>query len=259
MRSYDPDRDFDNHGCMDTVESAWRYNATGHAMARVEGKISKCQTKLKWWSRVAIGNITWLLKEKKLLLRKAEDAATTGGPMNRVLRLKREINDLLSKEEKMWKQRSQALWLHEGDNNTRYFHSRATHRFHQNKIDALENSVGEKCVDESEIANILVEHYQSLFTSSSPNSIEVALEATNVAVTHEMNQELIAPFRRDEVDMALHQMDPLKASGPDRMPSLFFQKFWPTIGDEVAEAVLFCLNTGSVPPSINQTFYHSHS
>ena len=80
-------------------------------------------------------------------------------------------------------------------------------------------------MDESEIANILVEHYQSLFTSSSPNSIEVALEATNVAVTHEMNQELIAPFRRDEVDMALHQIDPLKASGPNGMPPLFFQKF----------------------------------
>ena len=87
-------------GCMDIVESAWRYNATGHAMAWVEGKITNCQTKLKWWSRVAIGNITWLLKEKKLLLRKAKDAAITGGSMNRVLRLKREINDLLSKEEK---------------------------------------------------------------------------------------------------------------------------------------------------------------
>uniref|UniRef100_A0A7N2LBA0 Protein kinase domain-containing protein n=1 Tax=Quercus lobata TaxID=97700 RepID=A0A7N2LBA0_QUELO len=61
-----------------------------------------------------------------------------------------------------------------------------------------------------------------------------------------MNQELIAPFRRDEVDTALHQMDPLKAPGPDGMPPLFFQKFWPTIGDEVAEAVLFCLNTDNI-------------
>ena len=94
----------EEEGCVDTIESAWHYNEIGHAMARVEGKITKCQTKLKWWSHVAIGNITRLLKEKKLLLRKAEDAATAGGPMNQVLRLKREINDLLSKEEKMWKQ-----------------------------------------------------------------------------------------------------------------------------------------------------------
>ena len=51
-----------------------------------------------------IGNITRLLKEKKELLRMAEEAAIVGRSMNRVLRLKKEINDFLSKEEKMWKQ-----------------------------------------------------------------------------------------------------------------------------------------------------------
>lgn len=49
---------------------------------------------------------------------KAEDAAMAMRSMNRVIRLKSEINDLLPKEEKMWKQRSRALWLHKGDNNT---------------------------------------------------------------------------------------------------------------------------------------------
>ena len=67
----------------------------------MEGKISHCQAQLKWWSQVAIGNITRLLKEKKELLRKAEDEAIRGRSINRVTRLIREINDLLSKEEKM--------------------------------------------------------------------------------------------------------------------------------------------------------------
>ena len=57
-------------------------------------------------------------KKKKELLRKAEDEAIRGRCINKVTWLKREINDLLSKEEKMWKQRSRALWLHEGDRNT---------------------------------------------------------------------------------------------------------------------------------------------
>ena len=54
--------------------------------------------------------------------------------MGEVLKLKKEINELLVKEEKMWKQRSRALWLHEGDKNTRYFHSRATQRFRRTKF-----------------------------------------------------------------------------------------------------------------------------
>ena len=69
-------------------------------MAQVKGKIGHYQSKLKWWSRVAIRNIKRLLREKKELLRKAEDAAIDGKSMNRVIQLKREINDLLSKEEK---------------------------------------------------------------------------------------------------------------------------------------------------------------
>ena len=57
-------------------------------------------------------------------------------------------------------------------------------------------------------------------------------------VTEEVNLELVAPFEKAEMDMALKQMDPLKAPGPDGVPPFFFQQFWPTIGDEVAEAIL---------------------
>ena len=244
----------EEEGCRDTVEAAWQFNAPGQAMSRVEGKINHCQTKLKWWSRMEIGNVTKLLKDKKVALRKAEEEAIAGGSIYRVNRLKREINDLLSKEEKMWKQRSRALWLHEGDRNTRYFHSRATHRYGRNRIEALENALGEKCVEENGIANILVDFYQNLFTSASPSRIEEALEATPRVVTDEMNQTLVAPFVKAEVEIALSQMEALKSPGPDGMPPLFFQQFWPIIWDEVADAVLTCLNTGSIPPSINQTF-----
>ena len=122
------------------------------------------------------------------------------------------------------------LWLHEGDGNTRFFHSQATHRFRRNRIEVLENSRGERCEEEGEVANILIEFYENLFSSSIPVQIEEALEATPLVITAEMNNELSTPFQRSEVDLALKQMNPLKAPGPDGMPPLFFQQFWPTIG-----------------------------
>nr|POF14797.1 hypothetical protein CFP56_33006 [Quercus suber] len=71
----------EEEGCKETIEEAWSLEANGHAMARVEGKIGRCQSKLKWWSRMAIGNITRQLKEKKEQLRKAKDAAIVGKSM----------------------------------------------------------------------------------------------------------------------------------------------------------------------------------
>lgn len=90
-------------------------------------------------------------------LKQAEERAIQGGSMDKVRKLKWEIKGLLIKEEKMWKQRSRTLWLHEGDQNTRFFHSRASHRFRRNQIVELENSEGAVCLDEEEISCILVQ------------------------------------------------------------------------------------------------------
>ena len=46
-------------------------------------------------------------------------------------------------------------------------------------------------------------------------------------------------------------MDPLKAPGLDGLPPLFFQHYWLSVGVDVTEAVLSCLTSGVIPPSIN--------
>ena len=118
----------------------------------MEGKIKECQAKLKQWSCLHFGKITRVLKEKNEQLRRAEEEAIRRGSMDRVHRLKWEINGWLIKEEKMWKQRSRALWLHEGYQNTRFFHNHASHRFRRNRIEELQNGEGVMCLDKEEIA-----------------------------------------------------------------------------------------------------------
>jgi hypothetical protein len=49
-------------------------------------------------------------------------------------------------------------------------------------------------------------------------------------------------------------MAPLKASGPNGMPPLFFQKYWKVVGPEVTQGVLSCLNSGHILNAINHTF-----
>ena len=244
----------DEEGRGQVVEDAWMSEISGYPMARVEGKIRRCQKNLKWWSRENFGNVTRALKEKKELFRKAEDAAIQGGSLVKVQRLKKEISDLLVKEEKLWRQWSQALWLHEGDQNTSYFHSRATHRFRRNKIDQLEDENGEMCSNEEGVVGILTSYNQQLFSSSNPISIEDAVADIPNSVDAEMNQYLTAEYIRAKVERAMNQMEPLKAPGPDGLPPLFFQRYWRVVGDDVVAAVLSCLQSGAIPPSINYTF-----
>ena len=154
----------------------------------------------------------------------------------------------------MWKQRSRALLLQEGDNNTKFFHSRASHRFRRNCIDTLEDPSGEVCTDEDGISQILVNYYQFLFNSSNPSRMDEMVAGVPCSVTEEMNEVLNGEYTKEEVVTTLNQMEPLKAPGPDGLLPLFFQHYWLTMGADVTEAVLSCLALGVIPPSINQTF-----
>ena len=69
-----------------------------------------------------------------------------------------------------------------------------------------------------------------------------------------MNSDLIDKFSKTEVEIALKQMAPLKAPGPDGMPPIFFQHYWSSIGDDVVKAVLSCLNSNHISSGLNHTF-----
>lgn len=93
-----------------------------------------------------------------------------------------------------------------------------------------------------------------LFTTSSTNLGVRAMEATHYMVREEMNTTLTRDFCRQEVEIALNQIAPLKAPSPNDMPLVFYQHYWGQTSDDVNQAVLFCLNTGKILPSNNHTF-----
>lgn len=90
-----------------------------------------------------------------------------------------------------------------------------------------------------------------LFCSNRPTKSPELLNAVQPKVSDAMNQMLNLTFQGSEVFVALKQMYPLKSPGPDGMPPLFFQHFWPTIGNTVTKMVLDFLNFGYAPPMFN--------
>ena len=72
---------------------------------------------------------------------------------------------------------------------------------------------------------VFVDFYTKLFSSSGVTNIDRVLEGVQKVVTDDMNAELQKLYTKEEVDVAIKQMAPSKAPGPDGMPPLFYQSF----------------------------------
>jgi hypothetical protein len=98
-----------------------------------------------------------------------------------------------------------------------------------------------------------VDYFERLFASSQPAWINETLMAVDNTISQDANRKLLLPFSADEVRVALFQMHPSKAPGPDGMTSFFFQKFWHVIGPSVSTAILSVLNSARILRKINLT------
>lgn len=77
-----------------------------------------------------------------------------------------ELQKWLEKVEIMWRQRSRALWLKEGDLNTKYFHRRASHRQKKNVTKRVKDREGCWQVKEDR-DHIILNYFTGMFTTSS--------------------------------------------------------------------------------------------
>jgi hypothetical protein len=241
-------------GCKETITSAWQTQKHGTAMFQVHDKLRTCRNSLRQWSRDSFGNVTSELKKKTQMLREAESESMKGKGHAKAHALKREVNTLLNREECMWRQRSRKKWLRWGDKNTSFFHHSATQRRRRNLISEIQDNHGNCYNSEEDIARTFEDHFVSLFSSSHPTEFDSVLSGVHRVVTDEMNAELVREFTAEEVDTALKQMAPSTAPGPDGMSPLFYQSCWSLVGSDVSQAILSCLNSGSLLKAVNHTY-----
>ncbi|XP_074302306.1 uncharacterized protein LOC141633799 [Silene latifolia] len=171
--------------------------------------------------------------------------------VNERKKLVEDIAKLLRQEEMFWRQRSRALWLKDGDKNTKFFHRRASQRKQKNHISKLVDDEGRIHESTETIAATTTNYFKDLFTSTNPIISEELLYGVEGRVTDMMNAGLQANYGADEVIEALNQMNPLKAPGPDGMNGLFFQTYWHIVGHSVIRQVLGILNGAPFPAAFN--------
>ena len=104
------------------------------------------------------------------------------------------------------------------------------------------------------MGNIIENYFRDIYTTSNPSSFDEILNGIHPAISEEDAGLLGRDFHANEVRLALDQMAPLTAPGPDGMSLIFYKSFWHIVGGDVTTVVLNALNSGVVPESLNSTF-----
>jgi hypothetical protein len=218
------------------IEAAWNGHTKASDMADIGVKLESVMDCLQSWSKHTIGSVPRKIEK----LRKRLDLVSNyQDDYNRKEkeRISKEMDEMLAKEEVMWKQRSCIDWLKSGDQNKSFFHRKATWRAKKNNIKKLQTNDGSLTEDGDELKDITSVFFKDLYTKDEAVNPEDILQLFQPKVYGLMNNRLCKEFSSEEISDALFQIGPMKAPGPDGYPARFFQKNWDLLKDEIILAV----------------------
>ena len=237
--------------CTMKVEESWVAAMEGGNTTLVEVQ-RKVLEELWDWDRNVLGELEKRISKAKRELEKCRRRSISQDQVNREHILRYKLERLQDQQHVYWKQRAHTAWLTKGDRNTKYFHAYASERRRKNYVRRLKEDGG-GVVEGRRLKNYIANQYQNLFLSCAGGHDDEVIDCVQSRVTQEMNEDLSAPFTDDEVWSALQSIGDLKAPGADGMPSVFYKRFWPFLGDQVKREVLAVLNGGEMPQGWNDT------
>jgi hypothetical protein len=235
-----------HEGFPEHLAGSWNASEKSQNVAELKSKLQSVSHNLSTWGRETFGSVRLQIRTLQRDLAILRSQRGRVGPSMEEKEIVAKLEEVLQREEIMWRQRSRIQGLAEGDKNTRFFHLRASQRKNKNRIAALARADGTPTSNEKEMGALANGFYKQLYTSEGVSSMEEVLNCVPTRVDREMNRALDASFQAKEVKEALFEMYPTKAPGPDGFPAHFFQRNWDVCGEEVTSAVMQAMTVRSV-------------
>jgi hypothetical protein len=239
------------------VKTWWQsYQFNGSPSYVLSCKLKALKGDLRRWNSEVFGHVG---KRKKVLLDgiRELDICGEGRGLDEDERrskdvLSLELERLLLCEEISWRQKSRALWLREGDKNTKFFHRVANSNKRNNAIESLIIN-GSLSSEATDIKEHIVQFYTQLFTEScSRRPIPDGLSFQSIE--SEEGLWLERDFEESEVLEVIKELQGDKAPGPDGFTMGFVQTCWEVIKEDIMAVFKDFHTKGRFQKSFNATF-----
>eukprot|EP00253_Pinus_taeda_P019083 PITA_19083 len=176
---------------------------------------------------------------------------------DKILQLENQRSKILLEKEEEWRQKSRAIWLKAGDENTKFFHNYAKGRKNANTIWKLKDLEGREASSFEDLSRMGKKHFQNLFTAQGGITLAEIIRTAQCFpwfVEEEEAGNLMEVVSKEEVEHVIKSMAKDKSPGPDGWTSELFNHFFDLIGDELTEVVNESRMKGEMYPPFNATF-----
>ncbi|KAL4284684.1 hypothetical protein GQ457_16G018870 [Hibiscus cannabinus] len=253
IRGQDPSFRFDEcwarePECISVVQTLWAHSA-GPFPARLA---AICEGLRHWQSTKRTTDWERIPRLRSEINRLSSRRLNAQG-LETLLAAKGELNHLLKTKEAYWAQRSRVLWLSAGDQNTSFFHAKASARKRKNAILGLYDCDGRWQTSTAEVLRVASDYFGSLFSATPLVDAPAFLEHITPSVSADMNSGLLASFTAEEVIAAFRDINPRKSPGIDGLPSGFFRQHWDLLGEDFVSLCLDLLRGNIDMASVNET------
>lgn len=151
--------------------------------------------------------------------------------------------NILKEREETWRLRSKAIWLKEGDDNSKFFHKFANGRKAINTIWKLTNEQGIGLDTFSQLATLATSHFKQVYQAP-PNA--TLAEVIRVAqlfprfVNQENDMDLNREVTLGELEATLKWFKRDKSPAPDDWSVEFYLAFFHILGEYLLKVVEEC-------------------
>nr|GEV28863.1 RNA-directed DNA polymerase, eukaryota, reverse transcriptase zinc-binding domain protein [Tanacetum cinerariifolium] len=225
------------------VIDSWR-NTPGdksNAMRNLMYKLKFLKVRIRGWlstnKNSTKAEITSLIGELAKLDEVIDNGNTTDDTVLRGLEVLNSIQNLNQIQATEAAQKAKIKWSVEGDENVRFFHGMINKKRSQQNIQGV--MIDGKWIEEpSRVKEQFFQYFRDRFDEPKDDRVRIDMCFPR-SLSNEQKDDLERMVSMEEVKRAVWDCGTDKSSGPDGFSFGFYRHFWPTIDNEVFEAVKY--------------------